>query len=74
MVDSLDCKGQLCPMPIVQLTKKIKTMKVGEEMELVADDVGSKEDVPAWCRRTGNELLEAKENNGIFTYRIKKLK
>jgi tRNA 2-thiouridine synthesizing protein A len=74
MVEILDAKGLMCPMPIVQLAKKFKTMKVGDELELIADDVGSKEDVPAWCERTGNQLVEAKESSGVYTYRIRKLK
>ncbi len=74
MVEILDAKGLMCPMPIVQLAKKIKTMKVGDELELISDDVGSKEDVPAWCQRTGNQLVEQKEAGGVYTYRIKKLK
>jgi tRNA 2-thiouridine synthesizing protein A len=74
MVETLDCKGLMCPMPIVQLAKKMKTMKVGDELELIANDIGSKEDVPAWCQRTGNQLVGMKEENGVFTYRIKKLK
>ena len=74
MVETLDAKGLMCPMPIVQLAKKIKTMKVGDELDLISDDVGSKEDVPAWCQRTGNQLVDMKEAGGVFTYRIKKLK
>lgn len=74
MVEVLDAKGLMCPMPIVQLAKKMKTMKVGDELDLIASDVGSKVDVPAWCQRTGNQLVSVKEDNGIFTYRIKKLK
>jgi tRNA 2-thiouridine synthesizing protein A len=74
MVEVLDAKGLMCPMPIVQLAKKFKTMKVGDEIELLATDVGSKADVPAWCQRTGNELVEAREEGGVFIYRIKKLK
>lgn len=74
MVDVLDCKGLMCPMPIVQLAKKIKTVEIGHEFELVSDDVGSKEDIPAWCKRTGNELVEMKESGKVFTYRIKRLK
>jgi len=70
----LDAKGLMCPMPIVQLAKKFKIMKVGDEIELLATDVGSKADVPAWCQRTGNELVEAREENGVYIYRIKKLK
>lgn len=74
MVEVLDAKGLMCPMPIVQLAKKMKAMKVGDELDLISDDVGSKADVPAWCERTGNQLVETKEANGVFTYRIKKLK
>ena len=74
MTETLDCKGMMCPMPIVQLAKKMKTMKVGDEVILLADDVGSKADVPAWCHRTGNELVEATEEGGVFSYRIRKLK
>ena len=70
--ETLDASGLMCPMPIVKLAKKIKEIKVGDVLELIADDVGSKEDVPAWCKRTGNELLESKEENGVFHYLIKK--
>lgn len=61
MVDILDCKGEMCPMPVVELAKKVKTLEIGQEFEMVSDDVGSKEDVPAWCKRTGNQLLDVKE-------------
>ncbi len=74
MVEVLDCKGMMCPMPIVQLAKKMRAMKVGDELELLSDDVGSREDVPSWCQRTGNQLVEAKESGGVFSYRIRKLK
>ena len=74
MTETLDCKGMMSPMPIVQLAKKMKSMKVGEEIILLADDVGSKADVPAWCQRTGNELVEVTEAGGVFSYRIRKLK
>jgi tRNA 2-thiouridine synthesizing protein A len=70
--DTLDCTGLMCPMPIVKLAKKMKEMKSGEVLELVADDVGSKEDVPAWCNRTGNELVDQKEEGGKFYYYVKK--
>ncbi len=70
--ETLDCRGLMCPMPIVKLAKQIKGMESGEVVELVSDDVGSKEDVPAWCKRTGHELLETKEEDGEFYYYVKK--
>ena len=71
--ETLDAKGLMCPMPIVKLAKKMKEMKVGEVLELIADDVGSKEDVPAWCKRTGNELVRQKEEGGAYFFYIKKV-
>jgi len=73
MVDEkLDAKGMMCPMPIVMLTKKMKTMSAGQTLELVADDEGALEDVPAWVSRTGNELIEQKNDGGKYYFTIKK--
>jgi tRNA 2-thiouridine synthesizing protein A len=71
--ETLDCKGLMCPMPIVKLAKKMKEIPVGTVLELIADDIGSKEDIPAWCKRTNNQLLEMKEDKGVFYYYIKRL-
>ncbi|MCG7844301.1 MAG: sulfurtransferase TusA family protein [Methanomassiliicoccales archaeon] len=70
--DTLDAKGLMCPMPIVKLAKKMKELPVGAVLELIADDEGSKEDVPAWCKRTGNELVEQKDDGIVFYFYIKK--
>jgi len=71
--DTFDAKGLMCPMPIVKLAKKIKEMPVGAVLELIADDVGSKEDVPAWCKRTGNELVDQRDEGNVFYFYIKKI-
>lgn len=69
---TLDAKGLMCPMPIVQLAKKIKELGPGQVLELLADDIGSKDDVPAWTNRTGNELLAMEEEGGVFRFYIRK--
>ena len=63
----------LCPMPIIKTKKVIQELQPGEILEVIADDPGAKEDFPAWCEQTGNELLklEEKENGDIYVY-IKK--
>ena len=70
---TLDALGLSCPMPIVKLAKKIKELNVGDILELIVDDVGAKEDVPAWCKRTGNEYLGMEEVVGKMRFYIKKL-
>lgn len=68
---TLDTKGLMCPMPIVQLAKKAKEMKSGQILELLADDVGAREDVPAWCSRTGHQLVGTEEEGKILKFYIK---
>ena len=68
---TLDCKGLSCPMPIMKLAKKMKEMETGQVLELLATDPGSKPDVPAWCNKTGNELIESTEDAGVYKYYIR---
>ena len=68
---TLDCKGLSCPMPILKLAKEMKSMKKGQTLELLATDPGSKPDVPAWCKKTGHELLDTGEEKGVYKYYIK---
>jgi tRNA 2-thiouridine synthesizing protein A len=71
---SLDCVGLYCPMPIYQTAKKIKELKAGQVLEILADDEGIKEDMPAWCRTTGNELLGIEEAAEGYKVYVKKSK
>ncbi len=68
----LDCLGLYCPMPIVKTVEKMKDLKPGEVLEILADDEGIKSDMPAWCQATGNELLAIEEKNGKFRIFIRK--
>jgi tRNA 2-thiouridine synthesizing protein A len=72
--ETLDCVGLYCPMPIVKTAQKIKELKTGEVLEIIADDKGIKHDMPAWCQATGNECLGVVDEAGgeIKVYVMKK--
>ena len=69
---SLDCMGLYCPMPIVKTAETIKQLKPGEVLEIVADDKGIKQDMPAWCQATGHEFLGIEGGNGEIRVYVKK--
>jgi len=69
---SLDCVGLYCPIPIVKTTEKFKQLKLGEVLEIVADDKGIKLDMPAWCEATGHEFLGMEEEGGEIRVYVKK--
>lgn len=69
---SLDCVGLYCPMPIVKTAQEIKGLKKGEVLEVVADDQGIKQDMPAWCKVTGHECLGMEEEGKEIKVYVKK--
>ena len=70
---TVDCKGLSCPMPILRLTKQIKSLESGQVLELLGTDPGSKSDIPGWCEKTGNECLGQEEDGGVFKFYIRKV-
>lgn len=69
---TLDCKCMNCPMPIIKTKKAIAQLTPGQVLLVEATDAGSKSDIPALLRRTGDELVEMKESEGVFTFMIRK--
>ena len=70
---TLDTKGMNCPIPILKARKSIKGMAAGETLEVLSTDPGSVRDFEAFCRATGNPLLESSEDDGgEFCYVIEK--
>ena len=70
--DTLDCMGLYCPMPIVKTAQKMKQLEKGQVLEIVADDPGIKQDMPAWAKTTGNEFLGEEESDGEIKVYVRK--
>ena len=70
--ETLDCVGLYCPMPIVNTAKKMKELEKGQVLEVLSDDDGIKEDMPSWCKTTGNEFLDIEEEDGVYRVFVKK--
>ena len=72
VIQTLDFKGLSCPMPIVNTAKALKQLQPAEVVEVLATDPGSVPDFTAWCKATGNELVESGEEGGVFRFVIRK--
>ena len=68
----LDATGLNCPLPVLKLRKLLLKMYPGQEIKVIATDPGSVKDFESFCSQTGDQLLETKEHNGKYIYRIKK--
>ena len=71
-VKTLDAQGKKCPMPVLLTKKELKKLSSGDELEVISDDVGALKDVPALIKKTGDEILETKQEGNVITFKIKK--
>lgn len=69
---TLDTTGKCCPMPMVETNQAIKSLAVGDVLEIIATDVGTRKDIPSWCERTGQTLLSMTEQSGVLRYHVRK--
>ena len=68
----IDARGLSCPMPIVKTAQAVKTIPSGAAVELIATDPGSIKDIAAWCRATGNELVEQTSDGAVYRFVIRR--
>ncbi|MFV1985398.1 MAG: sulfurtransferase TusA family protein [Thiohalomonadales bacterium] len=68
----LDTRGLSCPLPILKAKKSINDLVAGQVIKVKATDPGALKDFAAFCKQTGNILLESVEQNGEFQFIIQK--
>tara|TARA_B100000446_G_scaffold184217_1_gene205779 strand:- start:5367 stop:5633 length:267 start_codon:yes stop_codon:yes gene_type:complete len=61
VIHELDTRRLLCPMPVIKTQNKVRTLSTGDCLKVVCTDPGALNDIPAWCRINGHEVLEAAE-------------
>ena len=68
---TLDTKGLNCPLPILKARKALKEVPPGGALEVLSTDPGSVADFQAFCRQTGNELVESSTDDSVYRFLIK---
>ncbi len=62
VTETIDVKGQNCPMPVIKTKGAFEELGGGETLEVVATDSGSVSDIAGWAESTdGAELLDQAE-------------
>jgi TusA-related sulfurtransferase len=69
---TVDARGTACPGPLLEAKKAIGTINLGDIMEILSADEGTKVDIPKWCSKQGHEFLGTLEESGYFKIYMKK--
>jgi TusA-related sulfurtransferase len=71
---SIDARGMPCPGPLMSLIGAIREGEVGDVIEVLSGDAGSKTDIPAWVAKAGHELVEVVDDDGFARFVIRKVR
>jgi tRNA 2-thiouridine synthesizing protein A len=70
----LDLRNLSCPMPLVQISKGVKDVAVGQVVKAVTSDPGALADFPAWVKTSGNRILKVEQSGDEISFFIERLK
>lgn len=60
---SLDARRMLCPMPVIRTQDKVNELQEGDQLSVICTDPGALNDIPAWCRINGHQVIETKQQD-----------
>jgi tRNA 2-thiouridine synthesizing protein A len=69
---NVDARGVYCPIPVLRLAKAFRDQPAGTVARLLATDPAAVEDVEVFCRERGHELMESRQDGGVFSFRVRK--
>jgi TusA-related sulfurtransferase len=68
----VDCRGETCPVPLVETRKALRKAKEGDIVEVIGTHPASKKEIPMAVKALGLELINVKEEGELWKIRIRK--
>jgi tRNA 2-thiouridine synthesizing protein A len=71
----LDCRGLLCPLPVIRLADHLGDLAVGQTVAVVAEDPAARPDIAAWCRMREQEYVgEDLADDGVPRFVVRRVR
>jgi len=68
----VDARGLNCPLPILRTKKALNDMQSGQVLRILATDPSALRDFQAFAKQTGNELSQHVEQDGVFSFLVRR--
>ena len=68
----VDCRGETCPVPLVETRKALRKAKEGDIVEVIGTHPASKKEIPMAVKSLGLELIDVQEEGELWKIRIRK--
>jgi radical SAM protein with 4Fe4S-binding SPASM domain len=67
-----DAIGESCVELLLPMARQVRALARGQVLKVVTDDPAAREDLGAWCRMTGHELVDVLKGDGFNSYYIRR--
>ncbi|HWQ13207.1 MAG TPA: PqqD family peptide modification chaperone [Roseiflexaceae bacterium] len=67
-----DAVGERCVELLLPMSRQVRALRPGQVLKVLSDDPTAREDLDAWCRMTGHELLAAVKGDGASSFFIRR--
>lgn len=71
---ALDCLGLYCPEPVFRTRMELDNMKIGEILEVLADDPAAEADIKSLAKRLEQEIVSVRKDENTVRILVKKVK
>jgi len=71
---TLDCLGLYCPEPVFRTRIELDNMRIGEILEVLADDSAAEADIRSLSKRLEQEIISVSKDGNTVRILIKKVK
>ena len=68
----VDCRGETCPVPLVETRKALRKAEEGDIVEVIGTHPASKKEIPMAVKSLGLELIDVQEEGELWRIRIRK--
>ncbi len=68
----LDVRGEACPYPLIRTKQQVDKLQSGEVLKILANDPVASQNIDAWAKKSGNDLLAVEANNGTYSIFVRK--
>lgn len=69
---TIDARGSFCPGPLMELIRGIREAQVGDILDVLSSDKGSKVDIPKWIEKAGHRLISVETRDGFDEILVEK--
>lgn len=68
----IDTSGLNCPLPVLKARKALAGLEPGARLQLIVTDPGANKDIPAFCKMSGNVLVDTWEDDARIFFILEK--